>query len=250
MMGKIGNKVSGLLVKQKDYDKQKYHDNPKSYAYALSFYKLIWLFMIGSFAGYLIETGWYYMIRGHFVNRQGLVIGPLSPIYGAAAVGITVLLYRIRHINALHIAFFAGLSGGIFEYVCSIFQEKVLGTRSWDYSNMPFNFDGRTSVKFMLIWVILGMIFIRNTYPFLSRYIEKIPDKIGKILAIFIVVFMLFDCGLSLGATVRQKERRDGIPATNAIEKFYDSYYTDEKLAKIYTEIRIVDSNGNVVHVN
>jgi len=250
MMNKIGNKVSGLLDKQKYYENQKYHDNPNSYAYALNAYKLIWLFMIGSFAGYLLETGWYYMIRGHFVNRQGLVIGPLSPIYGVAAVGITILLYRIRHINAIHIVFFSGLSGGIFEYACSILQEKILGTRSWDYINTPFNINGRTCLKFMIIWGILGMVFIRNTYPFFSKYIEKIPDKIGKILAIVIVVFILLDCLLSLGATVRQKERRNGILASNAIESFYDAYYTDEKLSKIYTEIKIVDSNGNVVHVN
>ena len=235
MVNKVGNKFSGL------FKKQKYNDNPKSYAYALSIYKLIWLFTIGSFAGYLIETGWYYMVRGYFVNRQGLVIGPFSPIYGVAAVGITLLFYRIRHINALYIVFLVGLSGGIFEYACSVLQEKVLGTRSWDYSYMPFNFEGRTSVKFMIMWGILGMVFIRNTYPFLSRHVEKITDKIGKILAIVIVIFMVFDCSLSLGATLRQKDRRNGIPAANAIEYFFDSYYTDQKLAKIYTEVRIVN---------
>ena len=235
MVNKIGDKVIGF------FKRQKYNDNPKSYAYALSAYKLIWLFAIGSFAGYLIETGWYYMIRGHFVNRQGLVLGPFSPIYGVAVVGLTLIFYRIRHINALYIVFLIGLSGGVFEYICSILQENVLGTKSWDYSNMPFNFNGRTSVKFMIIWGILGMIFIRNTYPFLSRYIEKISGDIGKILAIAIVVFMLFDCILSLGATVRQKDRRNGIPAANAVEHFFDSYYTDQKLAKIYTEIRIVN---------
>jgi len=242
MMNKIGDKVSGL------FNKQKYHDNPKSYAYALSVYKLIWLFVLGSFAGYLIETGWYFLIRGHFINRQGLVIGPFSPIYGFAAVGITLLLYRIRHFNALHIIFIVGVSGGIFEYMCSILQEKVLGTRSWDYSYMPFNFDGRTCVKFMFIWGILGMIFIRNTYPYLSRYVEKFPVKIGKILAIVMAVFMLFDCSLSLGATMRQKERRDGIPAANVVEAFFDSYYTDQKLAKIYTEIRFIDNGGYLDH--
>ena len=242
MMNKNGNKVSGL------FNKQKYHDNPKSYAYALSVYKLIWLFMIGSFAGYLIETGWYYMIRGHFINRQGLVIGPFSPIYGVAAVGITMLVYKIRHINALHIVFIVGIFGGIFEYACSILQEKVLGTRSWDYSYMPFNFDGRTCVKFMFIWGILGMIFIRNTYPYLSRYVEKFPVKIGKILAIVMAVFMLFDCSLSLGATMRQKERRDGIPAANVVEAFFDSYYTDQKLAEIYTEIRFIDNGEYLDH--
>jgi len=235
MMNKICNKVNGL------FNKKKYRENSKSSAYELSVYKFIWLFVIGSFAGYLIETGWYYMIRGHFINRQGLVIGPFSPIYGVAVVGVTFLFYRIRHINAMHIVFIVGLSGGIFEYICSILQERVLGTKSWDYSNLPFNFEGRTSIKFMLIWGILGMIFIRNTYPFISKHIEKIPDRIGKVFVILVVVFMIFDCSLSLGALLRQKERREGIPATNTVEYFLDSYYTDQKLSEIYTEIKIVN---------
>lgn len=230
--------------------KQRYCDNPKSYAYALSIYKIIWLFVIGSISGYLIETGWYYMIRGYFVNRQGLVIGPFSPLYGVGTVGLTAILYRIRHINALHIAFISGLSGGIFEYFCSVLQEKLLGTRSWNYSQMPFNIDGRTSLKFMIFWGVLGLIFIRNTYPFFSRYIEKIPDKIGKILALLVVAFMIFDCSLSFGATLRQKDRRNGIPAANSIDKFYDSYYTDEKLAKIYTETCVVDKSGKIISWN
>jgi len=61
-------------------------------------------------------------------------------------------------------------------------------------------------------------------------------------------VFMLFDCSLSLGATMRQKERRDGIPAANVVEAFFDSYYTDQKLAKIYTEIRFIDNGGYLDH--
>lgn len=244
MMNQHGNKVIGL------FKKQKYCDNPESYAYALSIYKIIWLFVIGSIAGYLIETGWYYLIRGHFVNRQGLVIGPFSPIYGVGTVLITSVLYKIRNVNALYIAIISGICGGMFEYFCSVLQEEVLGTRSWDYSMMPFNIDGRTSLKFMIFWGILGMIFIRNTYPFFSRYIERLSDKTGKILAIAVLAFMVFDCLFSFGATLRQKDRRYGIPAVTSIDKFYDSYYTDEKLAQIYTEVSVVNTNGKVNFMN
>ncbi|MDE7157020.1 MAG: hypothetical protein K2O02_03590 [Lachnospiraceae bacterium] len=38
---------------------ERYEDNRESYAYGLSRYKLMWLFIIGSVAGYILETVWY-----------------------------------------------------------------------------------------------------------------------------------------------------------------------------------------------
>lgn len=218
-----------------------YQDNPESYAYGLSPYKLMWLFAIGCFMGYLMETVWYFSLRGYYVNRQGILYGPFSPIYGVAFVGITAALYKIRRSNALHLFLITGIAGGLFEYVCSVLQEKVLGTRSWDYSHLPFNIEGRVCLRMMILWGIVGTIFIRSTYPFLSKCIENIPRKWGKIFAIGLTVFLLLDCLLSLVVCLRQKDRWNGIEPRNQIEQFFDDYYPDETLEQIYTEIRKVE---------
>lgn len=43
------------------------------------------------------------------------------------------------------------LIGGIFEYTVSLLQEYFLGTKSWDYSKMVLNIQGRTTIPIMLI---------------------------------------------------------------------------------------------------
>lgn len=49
----------------------------------------------------------------------------------------------------------------------------LFGTISWDYSDMPFNIDGRTSLAYAVVWGILGVIWVRELYPAFSRLIEK-----------------------------------------------------------------------------
>lgn len=218
-----------------------YEDNESSYAYGLCSYKLMWLFIIGSVAGYLLETIWYYSLRGYYVNRQGVLYGPFSPIYGVAFVMFAFFLYKIKNSNSFNVFIIAGIMGSTFEYICSILQENLLGTRSWNYSKMPLNIEGRVCLRFTIFWGILGMIFIKHTYPFLSKCIENIKPKIGKCLAIILFVFLTIDCALSIAVSSRQNARRNGVEPANAIESFFDNYYTDEKLNSIYTEIRIVD---------
>ncbi len=221
--------------------KRKYRDNPRSFAYGTNIYKILWMFVIGSVVGYLLETVWYFVIRGYYVDRRGVLIGPFSPIYGVAMVIIMLSLYKIRNMNAGVIMFISGIFGGVFEFICSVLQEYILGTKSWDYSHKAFNIGGRTSLQFMIMWGVLGIVFIQHTYPWLSEKIENIPPRIGKSLSIILGVFLIIDCVFSLQVSIRQKDRRHDIPPRNVLEKAIDFYYTDEKLSTIYSEIRIID---------
>ena len=46
--------------------------------------------------------------------------------------------------EALGFLFFGGIIvGSVVEYICSLGQEIIFGSRSWDYSHMPFNINGR-----------------------------------------------------------------------------------------------------------
>ena len=55
----------------------------------ISIYRLLWLFFIYSFIGWLFETAYAAIRQKHFVNR-GLVSGPLCIVYGIGAVLMTV----------------------------------------------------------------------------------------------------------------------------------------------------------------
>ena len=208
-------------------------------------YKLSWLFVLGSLAGYLGETVWYYYLRGHLVNRQGVLIGPFSPIYGIGFVMMAILLYRWKDQDWKKIWTVSALTLSAFEYLCSYAMEHILGTRAWNYSKQPFNLNGRICLKFAIMWGFLGVLFIKVLYPQFSRAIDRMRSNFGRILGISLAVLLVFDCFFSVKVSLRQQERRLGLPARSALDVWVDGYYTDERLAEIYTEIRVIPTEAS-----
>lgn len=212
-----------------------------SFANGINRYKLSWIFMIGSFLGFLVETFWYFTQNGYYVCRKGVIYSPISPIYGIGAVLVTIFLYRIKNKNAVYIITLSGVIGSSFEFLCSLLQEIVFGTRAWNYSNTPFNIDGRVNLQMGILWGIFGFIFIRNTYPYISNKIEKIPNKIGRIITICLMSFIIFDIGISILAVNRQKERRFNIEANSKMDEVLDYLYPGEYLNSIFTKIKVIE---------
>ncbi len=202
------------------------------FAKGICFEKIFWIFIIGCVFGCLVEVLNHFIHYGNFVSRSGLIYGPLNPVYGFGVVIFVLFLSKIK--NPILIFIGGMLLGGGFEYVCSFVQEKVFGTISWDYSHQLFNIGGRTSLKYMLIWGVLALIFMKFVYPILSNLIEKIPVKIGRILTVILVVFVIFDAVISIIACLRQSERAMGEEASNRVEVFLDKHYPDERLNKIF----------------
>ena len=120
----------------------------------------------------------------------------------------------------------------------------LFGTVSCDYSGTPCNIDGRTNLMFALIWGTLGLIWIKEIYPAMSRMIEKIPKRPGAILTILLVAFMLFDGFISCAALTRANERAEGIPATSSFQMFLDKHLDDDYLALVYPNMQKVNEDG------
>ncbi len=216
--------------------------NPASFAYGINFYKLAWIFFLFSFVGCCLEMLWCYITQGFIECRQGLIYGPFTPIYGLGAVFITLLLYKIRHINAILIFFASAVIGGFFEYACSWAQQLIFGTVSWEYNASPFNLQGRTDLTYSICWGLLGMVYIKQTFPYLSRLIEKIPNTVGRWITWIFTAFLIFDILVSAAAVYRQNVRHQNIPPRNSIEIFLDQHYTDAYLKKIYPNMQDVKS--------
>ena len=215
--------------------------NVNSFAYGLNFYKLAWVFIIGCFIGYCVEMLWSYAHDGYFESRQGVLYGPFSPVYGFGGVLLTVSLYRLRNTNGLLVFMASAVIGAAFEYACSLFQEVAFGTVSWEYSDTPLNLGGRTNLQYAVFWGILGMIFIKSTYPFLSKYIEKLPNRLGKWLTWIFVVFMVLNMAISSIAVRRWTDRRTGEAANNAFEQLVDTLYPDDFMEKVYPNMTVVE---------
>lgn len=204
----------------------------ETFAKGICFKKIFWLFMVGCVFGCVFEMVNHFIHYGDWVSRRGLIYGPLNPVYGLGLVFFVIFLSKIK--NPALIFLGGMLLGGGCEYLCSLVQEKVFGTLSWDYSHQLFNIGGRTSLKYMLIWGVLALVVMKIVYPFLSNLIEKMPVKTGNILTIILIVFMVANIIISVTACLRQSERASGMAPSNKVELFLDKHYPDKRLNTIF----------------
>lgn len=209
-----------------------------SFAHGLNIYKLFWIFFIGCFLGVVIETLWCLLRYRKLESRKGLVWGPFNLVYGFGALVMTVGLLWLRDSRDLFIFAVGTILGGVFEYICSVVQEKVTGTISWDYRNFPLNLNGRINLLYCFFWGILALLWVRDTYPHLSGLIEKIPNEVGIPLTWIGVVFFIINSIHSALVVYRMNERKSGIYQTSRFWEFIDRHYPDEKVRKIYPNMK------------
>jgi len=207
------------------------------FAQGLNIYKILLVCIAGSFAGVIIEMMWAFARFGVVESRRGLVYGPFNLLYGAGAVFLTLALYQYR--NRGHLWSFCGgfIVGSVLEYVCSWGQELLLGSRSWDYSNMPLNINGRICFTYSVFWGILGILWIKDLYPRMAKWILKIPNKIGKPLTVALTVFMVFNIIVTCFAVGRWSRRINGVPAANAFWEFVDERFPNQRMERIFANM-------------
>lgn len=209
----------------------------KHFATGISSYKLLLVCFIGSFAGVVIELLWCLLRNGYLESRSGLVYGPFNLLYGAGAVALTACLYKFRNKGAW-ISFLGGMIvGSAVEYVCSWGQEMLFGSRSWDYSDVPFNLNGRICLLYSFFWGFLGVWWIKDMYPRMAKWILKIPNTWGKVLTWCFTVFFIFNSLVSLAAVGRWSERVEGLASSNAVETLLDERFPDERMERIYANM-------------
>ena len=196
--------------------------------------RLVWLFFIGAFLGDITETIFCRITAGIWMSRSSVLYGPFSIVWGIGVVVLTMMLHKYRDKDDRYIFIFGTIVGGAYEYICSVFTELVFGTVFWDYSKIPFNLGGRINLLYCFFWGLASVLWIKNVYPFLSKWIEKIPKKAGAILSWLFLAFMAVNIVLSAMALGRYSDRYAGKPAENSVESFLDSHYPDERMERVY----------------
>ena len=195
---------------------------------------LFWVFIIGSIAGFIFEVTVVFFQKGHFELRQGLIYGPFIPVYGIGAMCYYIVLSKTKIKNKIQIFLITMILGGITEYLCSLIQEKAFGTISWDYSYLPFNINGRTSLLHCIYWGIGGVLYITYIDPFLNKMIDKTNIKAFDLITIILSIFIIFDISISWMAAYRQTERKNNIEPENRLDIFLDKNYPDEYMNRIF----------------
>ena len=208
------------------------------FASGCGFYKLACLFFIGAFLGDITETVFCRFSMGRWMSRSSVVFGPFSIVWGLGCAMLTWILYRYREQSDRRLFLCGTILGGAYEYICSVFTDIVFGTVFWDYSKIPFNLGGRINLLYCFFWGFAAIIWMKGIYPFLSRWIEKIPVRIGKPLCMIMVFFMSVNIALSGLALDRYSKRHDGLPAKNAVGELMDDWFPDPYMEKVYPNIK------------
>ena len=196
---------------------------------------VFWLFIIGSTLGYICETIVGLLQDGVLASRKGLIYGPFTPVYGLGIVIYYLVLSNINTKNKIKVFFITAILGATIEYTCSLLQEKIFGTISWDYSNHIFNINGRTSLLYCSFWGIAGVLYVIYIDPFIEKLKPKIDQKSVKIITVIFAILMILDITISFIAAERQTERRNNIAPQNKLDLFLDKHYPDQYMDKIYS---------------
>lgn len=212
----------------------------------INYFNLFWLFFIMCIVGYILEIIWHMTVDnpGVYQERAGLLFGPFSPIYGIGAVIISIALNRLTNKNFLLVFVAGALLGGFFEYFASIFLEVSFGVRSWDYSHLPFNIEGRTSLRFFIIWGLIAVVWAKIAVRPLTILINKIPWKLRYTLTAIMTAVMLVNVIMTVQALDCWYARSAGVVQDAPVEKFYAEYFNDDFMHKRFENMKMNPGNA------
>lgn len=212
------------------------------FAYGVNFYKIMWVFFAGSFAGFIVESIWCMLRHGELQCRASFVYGPFNLVYGVGAVVLYLSLYSIDRHNLPAVFLVSFIAGTVVEYACSFFQEKMFGTVSWNYEGVPLNINGRVCLLYSVFWGALGILWSVLIAPLCDRLLVNIPEQAGKTAAWSILAFFIFDGAVTLAAMVRWVGRCGGIDAFGAIGRLLDGRFPDARMERLYPNMIFLEN--------
>lgn len=144
-----------------------------------SVYELLMMFYLFAFAGWIYECTFVFLRDRKPINR-GFLIGPVLPLYGFGAVAVYLLLRPFCGIPTL-LYFMGMVVATVLEYVTGWVLERCFHTKWWDYSEEPYNFQGRVALIPSLFWGVLSLVMFDFLLPIANAVIESIPRRAGEV---------------------------------------------------------------------
>ena len=199
----------------------------------IDIYKIIWLFVIGCLLGYILETVFYVVKYGNFVNKQGLIIGPFKPIYGTGMVMVSLLFSKLNLNKKWKIFLVGMILGTIFEYLCRYFLEVIWGLYIWDYSSFNYNINGRIYLPYCLVWGIISVMWYCYLYPLYLSVYDKLKLYKIKIITLIVGIFMLLDVSLTFLIYFRIQHSENNCKIYQIVDKLFPKEEVKSKFSKV-----------------
>lgn len=264
--GKIKTEVKAELEEKSN--KMESEKSPN--IFGIKIWRIMLYFALYSFLGFCIETVYGLLTKGVIESRKSFLWGPFCGIYGLGAIIMILALQRFKKNN--YTLFLGGyIVGSAIEYFVSLFGEIMLNVKWWDYSNEPFNINGRVCLFYSIAWGLLAIYLIKHVHPGIDNFIDKYKSKLPKYLLPIIVdcitLFLLVDCIISAIAInifysrlvhdynlnipnseyyIAAYENRD---KTSKWYEFTEKHFSNERMLKTYPNLKMQDVNGNILFV-
>ena len=153
------------------------------------------IFMTYAFGGWAMEVIISLLQRRKLVNR-GFLVGPICPIYGVGALLLSLVVSSDE--SPLVIFCVAVVGSAVLEYGISYIMEKLFRVRWWDYTDQPFNLNGRICAESVLAFGVIGVLILKIINPALLALYSSMPQFLMLLLAAILAAWLIFDLALSL----------------------------------------------------
>lgn len=158
--------------------------------------EIIVLFFTYSFIDWLWETI-YCSIKDHHYEYRGFLFGPYCPVYGFAVTTVLICTKDVQ--DNIFLLFIVGIIvATVFEYVASLFLEKVFHLELWDYSKLWGNIQGRVAPVISLFWGFGVILLVKFIQPFVQKIINIEERDTHGWLAVGITIVMGIDTILTV----------------------------------------------------
>ena len=207
-----------------------------------SMMELVWLLLIYSFLGWVVETIVGTVKKKKFVNR-GFSTGPFCLVYGIAAVFMAVTMEELMAEPVFQLIG-CGVLATIIEWMAGKILERLNQHKWWDYSNKKWNFDGYICLQYSVLWAVLGFVAVRYGDAFFLIVYHMIPTLIREILLWILLAGMALDISASLAAVFHiRKEMPTAIRWNKKVAVWTQKFalmivgHVEKRMAKAYPVI-------------
>ena len=145
----------------------------------------IYFFLIGAFAGWLLECVFKYFSK-NFRATPGILNTPFCILYGLGTLVLSVIITKVTN-NFWLLFFLSMLVLTVMEYITFILLQKVYGVKLWDYRDMTFSINEKVCLEFALVWGLLGALYIKYVLPIITNFYVRAQG-----MALSVSVYLLF----------------------------------------------------------
>ena len=162
----------------------------------MTYYQILWYFVIYSFAGWTIEVVFHAVSLGKVINR-GFLNGPVCPVYGFGVLSVFALTGSIDtsgagKMNPALLFLLGMIFATLVELIAGWMLDRLFHARWWDYSNRPLNFHGYICLMFSIIWGLAIVFVVDVIHPYIQKAsAAAIPEKYGwPVLAVIYAAYL------------------------------------------------------------